>query len=63
MNYTRIDKKIFKCDLCGGDPQCARFCEVKAVEYIASENLSAGKKRDAATRFYAAHKKGVAIQA
>ena len=53
MNYTRIDKKVFKCDLCGGDPQCVRFCEIKAVEYIPSDRLSAAKARDAATRLYA----------
>ena len=62
MNYTRIDKKIFKCDLCGGDPQCVRFCEMKAVDYISSDRISAEKQRDAATRFYGAQKKATALQ-
>ena len=24
---------VVKCDLCGGDPACARFCPTKALEY------------------------------
>ncbi|MBU2652564.1 MAG: 4Fe-4S dicluster domain-containing protein [Bacteroidetes bacterium] len=26
-------EKVVKCDLCGGDPACARFCPTKALEY------------------------------
>lgn len=25
---------VLKCDLCGGDPQCVRFCPIGAVTYI-----------------------------
>lgn len=25
--------RVSKCDLCGGDPACARFCPTKALEY------------------------------
>ena len=25
--------QVVKCDLCGGDPACARFCPTKALEY------------------------------
>jgi len=34
MGFNVIDRKNFKCDLCDGDPQCVRFCEVKAVDYV-----------------------------
>ena len=56
MSYNVTDRKVFKCDLCGGDPQCARFCEVKAVEFKNAENLNQQKKRDAAARLCAAQK-------
>lgn len=56
MNYNMTDKKVFKCDLCGGDPQCVRFCEERAVDYIASDNVSSQKKRDAAARLSLAQK-------
>ncbi len=34
--------KVIKCDLCGGDPACARFCPTKALTYKPSE-LKASK--------------------
>jgi carbon-monoxide dehydrogenase iron sulfur subunit len=27
-------KKAFKCDLCAGDPACAKSCPTKAIEYV-----------------------------
>lgn len=50
MNYNPDARRVFKCDLCGGDPQCVRFCNVKAVDFVASHNLNQQKKRDAAAR-------------
>ena len=61
MNYTMIDKKVFKCDLCGGDPQCVRFCDEKAVDFIPPDRTSQKKKRDAATRLYATQKNTAAM--
>ena len=26
-------EKAFKCDLCGGDPVCVRYCKLDAIEY------------------------------
>lgn len=51
MSYTMIDKKVFKCDLCGGDPQCVRFCDVKAVDFIPADHLGLDRKREAAKRW------------
>lgn len=50
MNYNVIDKRIFKCDLCDGDPQCVRFCDVKAVDLIEENNVSILKTRSAAEK-------------
>jgi len=25
---------IFKCDLCGGDPECVKFCSTEAIKYL-----------------------------
>ncbi len=62
MNYNRTDKKVFKCDLCGGDPQCVRFCEVKAIEYVKADDISIYKKKGAAERLHAAQKTASALQ-
>lgn len=61
MNYTPIDRRVFKCDLCGGDPQCVRFCDKKAVDYIAMERMGEGSKKAAAERLRSAHKKRAAL--
>ena len=61
MNYNVIDKKVFKCDLCGGKPQCVRFCDMKAVDYVSADRLSIHKKRDAAQRLSAAKKEAAAL--
>jgi anaerobic carbon-monoxide dehydrogenase iron sulfur subunit len=31
----REEKSVFKCDLCGGDPACAKFCPSGALKYEA----------------------------
>lgn len=63
MNFNHIDKKVAKCDLCDGDPQCVRFCDVKAVEYMDTGDVSVQKKREAALRLSAAGKKASNLQA
>jgi Fe-S-cluster-containing hydrogenase component 2 len=62
MNYNVIDKKVFKCDLCGGDPQCVRFCEEKAVDYVDASRVSMFKKKDAAKRLSVAQKETMCLQ-
>jgi Fe-S-cluster-containing hydrogenase component 2 len=63
MNFDVQNKKVFKCDLCEGEPQCVRFCEVKAVEYVEGDQLSMGRKRDAAQKISAAQKEAAALEA
>jgi Fe-S-cluster-containing hydrogenase component 2 len=63
MNFNIKDKQVFKCDLCDGDPQCVRFCEEKAIEYLDVDDVSIYKKRDAATRISVAGKEAAALQA
>jgi Fe-S-cluster-containing hydrogenase component 2 len=50
MSYNVIDKRIFKCDLCDGDPQCVRFCDVKAVDLVEADDVSILKTRSAAEK-------------
>lgn len=62
MNFDVIDKKVFKCDLCEGEPNCVRFCEVEAIEYVDAHQLSAPKKREAAQKQSDAQKKALALE-
>jgi Fe-S-cluster-containing hydrogenase component 2 len=63
MSYNSIEKQVFKCDLCDGDPQCVRFCEEKAVDFIDADDVSIIKKRNAAERVSAAGKEAAALEA
>ncbi|MFC2070561.1 4Fe-4S dicluster domain-containing protein [Chloroflexota bacterium] len=44
MGFDTLGKKVIKCDLCDGDPQCVRFCETKAVQYVEAGEQSASKQ-------------------
>jgi carbon-monoxide dehydrogenase iron sulfur subunit len=57
MHFVPIDRKVIKCDLCDGDPQCVRFCEVKAVDFVDESDLSLQKGRQAAHRIRTADNK------
>jgi anaerobic carbon-monoxide dehydrogenase iron sulfur subunit len=63
MNFNVHDRKVFKCDVCDGDPQCVRFCEEKAVDYVDPDEVSILKKRDAAFRVSRAGKEASAMMA
>jgi len=38
--------KVFKCDLCGDDPVCVKFCETRAIQYVDANTLSLRRKRE-----------------
>jgi anaerobic carbon-monoxide dehydrogenase iron sulfur subunit len=63
MNFNTIDHKVFKCDLCDGDPQCVRFCEIKAVEYVNAGDVSILKKKNAALRLSVAGREAAGLVA
>jgi len=63
MNFNIKDKQVFKCDLCDGDPQCVRFCEEKAIDFLEMDEVSIVKKRNAAERLSIAGKEAAALEA
>jgi Fe-S-cluster-containing hydrogenase component 2 len=34
INYSHNTGKVIKCDLCGGDPACAKSCPTQAITYV-----------------------------
>ncbi|MEM3673569.1 MAG: 4Fe-4S dicluster domain-containing protein [Candidatus Bathyarchaeia archaeon] len=34
MFFNEEKKKAFNCDLCGGDPQCVKYCPTRSIEYV-----------------------------
>jgi len=43
--------KIIKCDLCGGEPVCVKFCDPEALRYVNVTAANVRKRRAAAERF------------
>lgn len=49
-NFNSASKTAFKCDRCGGDPQCARFCWTGAIVYESLETMLEQRRQEAAAR-------------
>jgi carbon-monoxide dehydrogenase iron sulfur subunit len=49
--YETKKRRIIKCDLCDGDPQCVAFCPVAALEYTDETDAARARKRATATGF------------
>lgn len=41
------DEKLIKCDLCGGDPTCVKFCSTGALQYVKEDTYSLRKMKEA----------------
>ncbi|MGD2184577.1 MAG: 4Fe-4S dicluster domain-containing protein [Desulfobacterales bacterium] len=51
MRWNSKRSRVFKCNLCQGDPQCVRFCYTKAVDYVETSKLSTDRMRRAAETY------------
>jgi len=51
MGWNSKRGRVFKCDLCHGDPQCVRFCDTKAVDYVETSKLYFDRMREAAENY------------
>jgi Fe-S-cluster-containing dehydrogenase component len=47
------ERVTVKCDYCDGDPQCVRFCDIKAISFTDADKTNVAKKREAALKFKA----------
>ncbi len=57
MHFVSTDRKVIKCDLCDGEPQCVRFCDVSAVSFVEPKDMGLQKGREAALRLQVADRK------
>jgi len=51
MGFDTLTSKVIKCDFCDGDPQCVRFCEPGAIQYVDAAEVSSVKQLAAAEKF------------
>ena len=45
-----------KCDLCGGDPECVKFCLSGAIKFAEAEPSMMARKEDSARKILASYK-------
>lgn len=45
-----VDGRTVKCDLCGGDPQCVKFCPREALLYLEPSDLTHRLRKEGAAR-------------
>lgn len=43
--FSAAESKVVKCDLCGGDPECAKFCAWGAIEYREADRITLDKRK------------------
>jgi Fe-S-cluster-containing hydrogenase component 2 len=49
--YDDINRSIIKCDLCGGEPACAKSCPSGAITYREGNTANLTKKKAIAAKF------------
>ena len=35
----------YKCDLCGGDPECVKYCDLEAIKFVQKDVADLSRKR------------------
>gem|GEM_PF-3194712 len=51
ITFSTFQRKIVKCNLCGGDPKCAKICPSGAIQYVEGTTVNLQKKRVLADKF------------
>ncbi|MBI4286713.1 MAG: 4Fe-4S dicluster domain-containing protein [Chloroflexi bacterium] len=47
ISVDPVDNKVFKCDLCGGEPWCARVCPTGAIRFSMADRVAFLRRREA----------------
>lgn len=45
VNYSQTEHIVTKCDLCGGDPECAKACPTQAIVYVDADQAGLARMR------------------
>jgi len=54
--FDVLERVTVKCDHCDGDPQCVRFCGVKAISFMDGDKTNVAMKREFANKYLKASK-------
>ena len=45
ISIDPVSNVAFKCELCDGDPECVKYCDVEALTYVPLDKLDSSMKR------------------
>lgn len=45
ISIDPVTNTAFKCELCEGDPECVKICDLQAISYIPIDKLDISFKR------------------
>lgn len=51
IHYSTRENRIMKCNLCGGEPKCVKYCPNRAIEFVDGTTENVSKKRVIASKF------------
>jgi len=51
ITFSAVEKKIVKCNLCDGNPQCAEFCPSGAIRFVEATPGNMNRKKAIAGKF------------
>jgi Fe-S-cluster-containing hydrogenase component 2 len=51
IGFDQVRDMVIKCDLCNGEPACARFCPTSAIQYVDIHQQHMNQKRKTAERW------------
>jgi Fe-S-cluster-containing hydrogenase component 2 len=49
--FETARRRIIKCDLCDGKPECVTFCPNKALDYVEETDAARDRKKAVAVEF------------
>ncbi len=44
MSFNSEERRVFKCELCDGDPTCVKFCQHDALQYVEASEQETTKR-------------------
>jgi len=57
--YDTQGRKILKCDLCDGDPECAKVCPSGAITSVDRTSVNVSRRKQAASKLKAIMSRGI----
>ncbi len=57
--FDAVKKRVVKCDLCDGSPECIKFCDANALDFVDQTLLQYPRIRETALKFTGGKRRGV----